>query len=77
MSERTDSSLEDLRLCLTLWDGVLQVSAEVDSWTADKLSAFAQAPSFSTEEDIMALRVKNPFARAFDVSDAESALPKC
>lgn len=58
VSEKTDSSLEDLDLGLTLWDGVLQLSAEVENWTAGKLSVFARSPSFSTEEDIAALRVK-------------------
>lgn len=65
VSERTDSGLEDLDLGLTLWDGVLQLAAEVESWTAGKLSALARSPSFSAEEDIVALRVKHPFAGVF------------
>lgn len=72
MSEKTDSSLEDLDLGLTLWDGVLQLSAEVENWMAGKLSAFATSPSFSTEEDIVALRVKYQLAGAFSLSDAKT-----
>lgn len=58
ISERTDSHLENLHLGLTLWDGVLQLGAEVESWTTNKLAVFAQSPSFQTEEDIRALQVK-------------------
>ncbi|XP_044232894.1 nesprin-2-like isoform X4 [Thunnus albacares] len=56
ISERTDSHLENLHLGLTLWDGVLQLGAEVESWTANKLAVFAQSPSFQTDEDIRALK---------------------
>ncbi|XP_062267756.1 nesprin-1 isoform X1 [Platichthys flesus] len=56
ISERTDSQLENLHLCLTLWDGVLQLGAGVDKWTADKLTAFAQCPSFQSEDDIQTLQ---------------------
>lgn len=73
VSERTDSGLEDLGLGLTLWDGVLQLAAEVESWTAGQLSALARSPSFSAEEDIVDLRVKCPFCRGFlCASDAKS-----
>lgn len=57
ISERTDSHIENLHLGLTLWDGVLQLAAEVESWTANKLAAFAQSPSFHTEEDIRTFKV--------------------
>nr|XP_046228198.1 nesprin-2 isoform X4 [Scatophagus argus] len=56
ISERTDTHIENLHLGLTLWDGVLQLGAEVESWTANKLAVFAQAPSFQTEEDIRTLQ---------------------
>ncbi|XP_031717653.1 nesprin-2a isoform X2 [Anarrhichthys ocellatus] len=56
ISERTDSHLENLHLGLTLWDGIIQLGAEVESWTANKLAVFAQSPSFQTEEDIRALQ---------------------
>ncbi|XP_034436669.1 nesprin-1-like [Hippoglossus hippoglossus] len=56
ISERTDSHLENLHLCLTLWDGVLQLGAQVDKWTANKLTAFAQCPSFQSEDDIQTLQ---------------------
>lgn len=58
ISERTDSHIENLHRSLTLWDGVLQLGAEVESWTTNKLTAFAQSPSFQTEEDVRALQVK-------------------
>lgn len=58
ISERTDSHIENLHLSLTLWDGVLQLGAEVESWSANKLAAFAQSPSFQTEEDVRASQVK-------------------
>ncbi|KAI3364132.1 hypothetical protein L3Q82_010949, partial [Scortum barcoo] len=56
ISERTDSHLENLHLGLTLWDGVIQLGAEVESWTANKLAVFAQSLSFQTEENISALQ---------------------
>ncbi|XP_076613023.1 nesprin-2a [Chaetodon auriga] len=56
ISERTDSHIENIHRGLTLWDGVLQLGAEVESWTADKLAAFAQSPPFQTEEDIRTLQ---------------------
>ncbi|KAM6906809.1 nesprin-2a [Lycodopsis pacificus] len=56
ISERTDSHLENLHLGLTLWDGIIQLGAGVESWTANKLAVFAQSPSFQTEEDIRALQ---------------------
>ncbi|XP_054474146.1 nesprin-2-like [Anoplopoma fimbria] len=58
ISERTDSHQENLHLGLTLWDGVLQLGVEVESWTANKLTVFAQCPSFETEEDIRALQAE-------------------
>ncbi|CAJ1078355.1 LOW QUALITY PROTEIN: nesprin-2 [Xyrichtys novacula] len=56
ISERTDSHLENLHLGLTLWEGVLHLGAEVELWTSNKLSVFAESPSFQTEEDITALQ---------------------
>ncbi|XP_068433248.1 nesprin-2a [Clinocottus analis] len=56
ISERTDSHLENLHRGLTLWDGIIQLGAEVESWTANKLAVFAQSPSFQTEEDIKTLQ---------------------
>ncbi|XP_069017780.1 nesprin-2a isoform X4 [Embiotoca jacksoni] len=56
LSERTDSHLENMRRGLSLWDGVLQLGTEVESWTDSKLAVFAQRPSFESEEDIKALQ---------------------
>ncbi|XP_035534355.1 nesprin-2 isoform X4 [Morone saxatilis] len=56
ISERTDSHIENLHLGLSLWDGVLKLGAEVESWTTNKLAVFAQSPSFQTEEDIRTLQ---------------------
>ncbi|KAM9703427.1 nesprin-2-like [Menidia menidia] len=56
LSERTDLHLENLHLCLSLWDGVLQLGADVGSWTDNKLAVFAQCPSFQMEEDIETLQ---------------------
>ncbi|XP_056219440.1 nesprin-2-like [Seriola aureovittata] len=56
ISERTDSHLENVHLGLTLWDGVLQLGAEVESWTENKLAVFAQSPSFQSEGDIKTLQ---------------------
>lgn len=58
ISERTDSYLDNIHLGLTLWDGVLKLGAEVESWTANKLAVFTQSPSFQTDEDIRAFKVK-------------------
>ncbi|XP_037541118.1 nesprin-1 [Nematolebias whitei] len=55
LSERTESYYENLHLCLTLWDGVLQLGAEVESWADSKLVVFAQSPCFQSE-DIKALQ---------------------
>ncbi|KAM8832006.1 nesprin-2a isoform 3-T3 [Spinachia spinachia] len=56
VSEKTDSYLENLHHGLTLWDGILQLGAAVESWTSNKLAVVAQCPSFQTEEDIRALQ---------------------
>ncbi|XP_062293145.1 nesprin-2 isoform X5 [Scomber scombrus] len=56
ISERTDSYLDNIHLGLTLWDGVLKLGAEVESWTANKLAVFTQSPSFQTDEDIRAFK---------------------
>ncbi|AWP20311.1 putative nesprin-2-like [Scophthalmus maximus] len=56
ISERTDSHLENSRLCLTLWDGVLQLGAQVEKWSADELAAFARSPRFQSEDDVRALQ---------------------
>lgn len=58
LSERTDSHLDNLHVGLTLWDGVLQLGAEVESWTTNKLAVFAESPSFQTENAIKTLQVK-------------------
>ncbi|XP_071395749.1 nesprin-2-like [Centroberyx affinis] len=56
VTERTDSHLDNLHLGLALWDGVLQLGGEVESWTVNKLAAFTQSPSFQTEEEVRALQ---------------------
>ncbi|XP_022057033.2 nesprin-2-like [Acanthochromis polyacanthus] len=56
LSERTDSYLENLHVGLALWDGVLQLGTEVESWTNNTLTVFAQCPSFQTEDDIKSLK---------------------
>lgn len=57
VSERTESGLDNLHLCLTLWDGVLHLETEVSSWTNHKLAAFAQSPYFENENEIETLKV--------------------
>ncbi|XP_035989543.1 nesprin-2-like [Fundulus heteroclitus] len=56
LSERTDSHLENLHLCLTLWDGVLQLGEEVESWTNSRIAVLSQCPSFQSEDDVKALK---------------------
>nr|XP_054604094.1 nesprin-2 isoform X2 [Nothobranchius furzeri] len=56
LSERIDSHLENLHLCSTLWDGVLQLGTEVEDWTDAKLSEFTQNPCLQSEDDIKALQ---------------------
>ncbi|XP_029903714.1 nesprin-2a [Myripristis murdjan] len=56
VTERTDSHLDNLQLSLALWEGVLQLAGEVESWTVSKLEAFAQSSSFQTEEEVKALQ---------------------
>ncbi|XP_043963368.1 nesprin-2a [Gambusia affinis] len=56
LSERTNSQLENLHLCLMLWDGVLQLGEEVETWTNSRTAALSQGPSFQTEDDIKALQ---------------------
>uniref|UniRef100_UPI003AAB4D75 uncharacterized protein n=1 Tax=Centroberyx gerrardi TaxID=166262 RepID=UPI003AAB4D75 len=56
VTERTDSHLDNLHLGLALWDGVLQLGGEVESWTVNKLAAFTHSPSFQTEEEVRALQ---------------------
>lgn len=61
LSERADSRLDNLHVGLTLWDGVLRLGADVESWTANKLAVFAESPTFQTENDIRTLQVKADF----------------
>ncbi|XP_078030046.1 nesprin-2a isoform X4 [Epinephelus lanceolatus] len=56
VSERTDSRLENLHVGLTLWDGVLELGADVESWTTNKVAVFAQSPSFETEDNIRTMQ---------------------
>ncbi|KAL7388816.1 hypothetical protein ABVT39_021245 [Epinephelus coioides] len=56
VSERTDSRLENLHIGLTLWDGVLELGADVESWTTNKVAVFAQSPSFETEDNIRTMQ---------------------
>uniref|UniRef100_A0AAQ6IQR6 KASH domain-containing protein n=1 Tax=Anabas testudineus TaxID=64144 RepID=A0AAQ6IQR6_ANATE len=52
LSERTDSYQDNLYVSLTLWVGVQQLGADVESWIANKVSAFAESSSCQTENDI-------------------------
>lgn len=61
ISEKTDAHIEKLHLGLTLWDGALQLAADVESWTTNKLAWFAKSPTFHPEEDIRTLRVEISF----------------
>ncbi|KAM3861499.1 nesprin-2-like [Diretmus argenteus] len=56
VTERTDSHLDSLHLGLALWEGVLRLGGEVESWTINKLAAFAQSPFFQTEEEVSRLQ---------------------
>lgn len=58
LSERTDSHLENFHLCLTIWDGLLQMGEEVESWTKSRIAVLSQCPSFQTEDDVKRLQVK-------------------
>ncbi|XP_015245715.1 PREDICTED: LOW QUALITY PROTEIN: nesprin-2-like [Cyprinodon variegatus] len=56
LSERTDSHLENFHLCLTIWDGLLQMGEEVESWTKSRIAVLSQCPSFQTEDDLKRLQ---------------------
>lgn len=58
LSERTDSYQDNLYVSLTLWVGVQQLGADVESWIANKVSAFAESSSCQTENDIKIFQVK-------------------
>lgn len=61
MTERTDSHLENLRVGLALWEGLLQLGRDVESWATNQLAAFAQSHPFQSDEEVAAMQVKMLF----------------
>lgn len=57
MTERTDSHLDNLRMGLDLWDGLLQLGGEVESWTSQKLAHLVQSHPFHSEQEVTAMQV--------------------
>lgn len=64
MLERTEVHCENLRLCLTLWDGVVHLGTEVDSWADCKLGALAQSSCCQSVSDIKLLQVVSVLNKA-------------
>lgn len=57
MSERTDCHFENLKIVLSLWDKLLLLAREVESWANDKLRKFAQSHPFRTEQEVLVMQV--------------------
>ncbi|XP_014000581.2 nesprin-2a isoform X3 [Salmo salar] len=56
VTERTDSHLDNLRMGLDLWDGLLQLGGEVESWTSQKLAHLVQSHPFHSEQEVTAMQ---------------------
>ncbi|KAK2864041.1 hypothetical protein Q7C36_003195 [Tachysurus vachellii] len=56
VSERTDCHFDNLQIGLSLWDKLLLLAREVESWTNIKIREFAQPHPFQTEQDILAMQ---------------------
>ncbi|XP_046877069.1 nesprin-2-like isoform X4 [Hypomesus transpacificus] len=56
VTERTDSHHDSLRVGLALWEGLVQLGGEVESWTNNKMAAFAQSQPFQSDEEVAALQ---------------------
>lgn len=57
VSERTDCHFENLQIGLSLWDKLLLLAMEVESWSNDKLRALAQSHPFQTEQEVLVMQV--------------------
>ncbi|XP_030628013.1 nesprin-2a [Chanos chanos] len=56
ITERTDSYLDNLKIGLALWDKLLVLAGEIETWTTYKLKAFAQTCPFETELEVTAMQ---------------------
>ncbi|GAA6103692.1 nesprin-2 [Tachysurus ichikawai] len=56
VSERTDCHFDNLQIGLSLWDKLLLLAREVESWTNIKIREFAQPHPFQTEQDVLAMQ---------------------
>jgi len=57
VSEKTDGYMDNLRLGLELWEKQLVLGGEVDSWTSTKLIIFSESHPFSSETEILSMKV--------------------
>ncbi|XP_071226495.1 nesprin-2a isoform X1 [Salvelinus alpinus] len=56
VTERTDSHLDNLCMGLDLWDGLLQLGGEVESWTSHKMAHLVQSHPFHSEQEVTAMQ---------------------
>ena len=57
VTEKTDSHLDNLKMGLALWEKLLQLGGEVESWTGDKMVSFAEGHPFHSEQEVQSLQV--------------------
>lgn len=57
MSEKTDSYMDNLRVGLELWEKQLTLGGEVDSWTSTKLIIFSESHPFTSESEVLSMKV--------------------
>lgn len=57
VSEKTDSYMDNLRVGLELWEKQLVLGGEVDSWTSTKLIVFSESHPFSSETEVLSMKV--------------------
>lgn len=57
MSERTDCYFDNLQIGLSMWDKLLLLAREVETWTNNKMRTLAQPHPFQTEQDVLAMQV--------------------
>ncbi|KAG5846987.1 hypothetical protein ANANG_G00120830 [Anguilla anguilla] len=56
VTEKTDSHLDNLRLGLALWEKLLQLGREIESWTGEKMALLAEGHPFHSEQDVQAFQ---------------------
>ncbi|KAK2883496.1 hypothetical protein Q8A67_017133 [Cirrhinus molitorella] len=56
VTEKTDCHLDNLQAGFSLWEKLLLLAGEVESWSAQKLMTLAESHPFQSEQDVSAMQ---------------------